>query len=103
MEKKSVFEKISCSDVICPERIECCTTVRWRISESDFKEESFRKWWLLHEGARIYEEDGVYFIHWQMRCKNASPDGLKCLDYENRPDVCRFYVCKRMAEENSKL
>ena len=94
---ESVFERISCSDVDCPERIDCCTTVRWRITERDFNDRAFREWWLLHEGARIYEEAGVYYIQWPMRCRNVSTDGLSCRDYENRPDVCRQYACMRMA------
>ena len=99
MKEKSIFEKIPCSDAECSERIECCTTVRWRISESDFKDSRFRKWWLLHEGARLYKEDGAFYIHWPMRCRNISEDGLRCLDYENRPEICRLYVCKNMAEK----
>jgi len=93
----SVFERIPCRDIDCPERIDCCTTVRWKISERDYNDTRFREWWLLHEGARIYEEDGVHFIQWPMRCRNVSPDGLSCLAYEDRPFVCRNYTCRRMA------
>ena len=88
--------KKSCLDVDCPERADCCTTVRWRISEEDFYDEHFREWWLMHEGARIYREHGTCYIQWPMRCKNASPDGLGCLDYHHRPVICRQYVCHRM-------
>jgi Fe-S-cluster containining protein len=94
----NAFQKQRCEDIICPERAECCTTVRWRISERDFHDGMFREWWLLHEGARIYEEGGAYFIHWPMRCRNVSDDGLRCMDYANRPATCRLYTCRRMAE-----
>ncbi len=97
MEEQNIFERIRCENTDCPERADCCTTVRWRISADDFTDNRFREWWLLHEGARIYEEDGVYFIQWPMRCKNASPDGLRCMDYDNRPELCRRYVCRYMS------
>lgn len=107
MNNKSIFENIPCGEVNCDERIDCCTTARWRISERDYNDRNFREWWLLHEGARIYEEDGCFFIQWPMRCKNVSDDGLRCLDYENRPETCRLYVCRLMNEkkitENNKI
>ena len=96
MKDKSIFEKIPCRDAECPERVDCCTTVRWRISKRDYDDRKFREWWFLHEGSRIYEEDGVFYIQWPMRCRNVSEDGLRCLDYENRPETCRLYVCSRM-------
>ena len=96
---KSVFQKKDCLDVECSERVDCCTTVRRKISEREFNDKVFREWWLLHEGARLYEEDGFYYIHWPMRCKYASDDGLRCMNYENRPENCRLYVCRLMTEE----
>lgn len=92
-----VFQKIRCDEIDCPERIECCTTVRWRILERDFHDQVFREWWLLREGARIYEEDGAFYIQWPMRCRNITDDGLRCIDYENRLGTCWLYVCRRMA------
>ena len=86
----------SCADTDCPERIDCCTTVRWRISRAEFTDTRFRDWWLAHEGARIYEEDGVCYIQWPMRCRNVSEDGRRCRDYDNRPELCRDYICRYM-------
>ncbi len=97
-EEISFFQKTKCEDIYCQERKDCCTTVRWRIGERDFRDGMFREWWLLHEGARIYEEDGVFWIQWPMRCRNVSEDGLRCEDYEHRPATCRLYVCRRMME-----
>lgn len=98
MTERNIFERIRCEDTDCPERIDCCTTVRWRISEDDYTDRRFRDWWMLHEGARIYEEDGAYYIQWPMRCTKVSEDGLRCMDYENRPELCRRYVCRYMAK-----
>ncbi len=96
-EEMSIFQKSPCETVDCPERIDCCTTVRWKIDERDYRDIRFREWWLLHEGARIYEEDGVFWIQWPMKCRNVSPDGLRCEDYDRRPATCRLYVCRWMA------
>ena len=97
MESINIFERIRCEDTDCPERIDCCTTVRWRISREDYDDRRFRDWWLLHEGARLYEEYGACYIQWPMRCKLVSDDGLRCTDYDNRPELCRRYVCRYMA------
>jgi hypothetical protein len=98
MEEKSMFQKTPCEDIDCPERAECCTTVRWRISRENYYDTDFKEWWLLHDGARIFEEDGTYYIQWPLLCRNVSGDGLRCTDYENRPKNCRLYACKYMAE-----
>ena len=95
---QSFLERNPCLGVSCPERIDCCTSVRWRITERDYHDPYFREWWLLHEGARLVSEDGSFFMQWPMRCRNVSEDGLRCLDYENRPYTCRMYVCKRMTQ-----
>ena len=100
MEEKSMFQKIPCDDVECPERAECCTTVRWRISRENYYNTDFKEWWLLHEGARIFKEDGAFYIQWPLRCRNVSEDGLRCMDYENRPKNCRLYACNYMADKH---
>lgn len=100
---ESILARIPCSEVSCPERADCCTTVRWRISDKDFSDRRFREWWLLHEEARMYREDGVCYIQWPMRCRNVSPDGLRCMAYDDRPDICRGYACRRMAGEEPAI
>ncbi len=97
-EEKNIFQQTPCLEVNCTEREDCCTTVRWRIDERDYQDRVFREWWMLHEGARIYEEDGAYFIQWPMRCGKVSEDGLRCTDYDNRPVNCRLYICGKMAD-----
>ena len=67
------------------------------LGERYFHDQVSREWWLLHKGARIYDEDGAFYIQWPMRCRNVSDDGLRCMDYENRPATCRLYVCRCMA------
>lgn len=86
----------SCKDTYCPERIDCCTTVRWRISKSEYNDPVLRDWWLAHEGSRMYKEGDVYYIHWPMKCKYVSENGMECTDYNNRPLNCKLYVCDRM-------
>jgi len=99
MTNDNIFQKQPCLDADCPERADCCTTVRWRISREVFHDRVFREWWLLHEGARLCEEDGTFYMQWPMRCSKVSDDGLRCADYDNRPENCRRYVCRYMADE----
>ena len=98
MEETNLFEKIPCKDAKCPERRDCCTTVRWRISSEEYSDSRFREWWLLHEGARLFKENGTCYIQWPMLCSKVSEDGLRCTDYENRPHICREYVCGYLAQ-----
>ena len=85
--EKSAFERIPCRNLDCPERIECCTTVRWHIGERDYHDRDFREWWLLHDGARLIEEDGMFYMQWPMRCRNVADDGLSCREAVYLQDV----------------
>jgi len=50
----------------------------------------FIRWYLLHEYATVFTEDGTWYLLVHTVCKHLRPDH-RCGDYENRPQICRDY------------
>ncbi len=51
----------------------------------------FIRWFLLHEHATVFTEDGTWYILVHTTCKHLRPDNL-CGIYETRPQICRDYT-----------
>lgn len=51
----------------------------------------FIRWFLLHEHATVFTEDGTWYILVHTQCKHLRPDNL-CGIYETRPQICRDYT-----------
>ena len=49
------------------------------------------RWYLLHEYASIFTEDGDWYLLVQTKCKHLGDDNL-CGIYETRPQICRDYT-----------
>lgn len=52
------------------------------------------RWYVLHQHAGVFTEDGAWYLVVHTRCKNLTEDNL-CADYENRPNICRSYTMGR--------
>ncbi|MFP4055575.1 MAG: YkgJ family cysteine cluster protein [Candidatus Brocadiia bacterium] len=46
------------------------------------------RWYLCHEGTRVFVEDGDWYLEIQSRCRHLGPDN-RCRIYARRPAVCR--------------
>lgn len=51
----------------------------------------FIRWFLLHEHATVFTEDGTWYILVHTQCKHLRDDNL-CGIYETRPQICRDYT-----------
>lgn len=51
------------------------------------------RWFLLHEDAAVFVEDGKWYLQVNRRCKALLPDN-RCGIYENRPAICRAYTTR---------
>jgi Fe-S-cluster containining protein len=51
----------------------------------------FIRWFLLHEHATVFTEDGTWYILVHTTCKHLRADNL-CGIYETRPQICRDYT-----------
>lgn len=48
------------------------------------------RWFLLHDRATIFTEDGAWYLLVHTECKHLQPDN-RCGIYDTRPQVCRDY------------
>ena len=84
-----------------PERLcefcdaKCCRYFALPIDKpSTFEEFDYVRWYLLHEGATVFVEDGDWFLLVHSPCKELGPDN-RCRIYETRPQICREYSTVR--------
>jgi Fe-S-cluster containining protein len=49
------------------------------------------RWYLLHDGATLFTEDGRWYVLVHAVCKHLAADN-RCRIYETRPQVCRDYT-----------
>jgi Fe-S-cluster containining protein len=54
---------------------------------SDF---DYIRWYLLHEHATVFVEDGSWYLLVHTECKHLEPDH-RCGIYHTRPQICRDY------------
>ncbi len=84
-----------------PERLcefcdaKCCRYFALPIDKpSTFEEFDYVRWYLLHERASVFVEDGDWFLLVHTPCKELGPDN-RCRIYETRPQICREYSTAR--------
>jgi Fe-S-cluster containining protein len=84
-----------------PERLcefcdaKCCRYFALPIDKpSTFEEFDYVRWYLLHERASVFVEDGDWFLLVHSPCKELGPDN-RCRIYETRPQICREYSTAR--------
>jgi Fe-S-cluster containining protein len=56
-----------------------------------FEEYEFIRWFLLHDRASVFQEDGDWYLLVHTTCKHLQPDN-RCGIYETRPQICRDYT-----------
>ena len=50
----------------------------------------FVRWYLLHERATVFTDDGTWYLLVHTLCKHLQPD-QRCGIYHDRPQICRDY------------
>ncbi len=48
------------------------------------------RWYLLHQNAVVWVEDGDWYLEVRNRCRHLQADN-SCAIYETRPQICRDY------------
>ena len=62
------------------------------------------RWYLLHGNIHVFvDHENDWFLEMESDCESLGPGG-QCLNYENRPRICRQYgndhqTCEYLAEE----
>lgn len=73
----------------------CCRYFALEIDEPvDWEDFDRLRWFVLHEFTTIFTEDDHWFLLVQTKCRKLDEQN-RCLDYENRPNVCRQYSTAR--------
>lgn len=85
-------EAIPAGEVLCAYcSAKCCRYFALPLETPDTYEEfEFIRWYLLHEHATVFTEDGTWYLLVHTTCKHLQPDN-RCGIYETRPQVCRDY------------
>ena len=69
----------------------CCRYFALPIEKPDSWEEfEYVRWFLFHEHAAVFVEDGDWYLLVHTNCRHLREDHL-CAIYETRPQVCRDY------------
>jgi Fe-S-cluster containining protein len=63
------------------------------------KDFDFMRWYLVHEGATVFVEDGSWYLMVHARCKHLMSDN-RCSTYETRPQICRDYTTEKCEYED---
>jgi Fe-S-cluster containining protein len=59
-----------------------------------WKEFDYIRWFLLHDRATVFVEDGSWYLLVHTPCKHLRAD-RRCAIYDERPRICRAYTTRR--------
>jgi uncharacterized protein len=72
----------------------CCRYFALPIdTPTEWQDFDYIRWYLLHERAAVFIEEGVWYLLVQTPCKHLRPDQL-CDIYDTRPQICRDYATR---------
>ena len=85
-------EQLKPGEVLCEHcTAKCCRYFALPIDAPEALEDwEFVRWYLLHDGATVFREDGQWYLLVHSVCKHLAADN-RCGIYETRPPICREY------------
>ncbi len=86
-------EQLQPEEVLCDYcTAKCCKYFALPMEKpTDRKDFDYLRWFLLHQRASAFVEDGTWYLIVHTTCKHLMPDN-RCGIYETRPQVCRDYT-----------
>ena len=79
----------------------CCRYFALPIeTPNDWRDFEFIRWYLLHEQASVFTEDGDWYLMVHTVCKHLQHDN-RCGIYETRPQICREYTTDNCEYEDN--
>jgi len=99
--KKPHREDLDPGEILCTHcPAKCCCYFALPIEEpTTWKEYEYIRWYLLHDRATVFTEDGTWYLLVHNRCKHLGNDNL-CRQYETRPQICRDYAIDKCEYED---
>jgi Fe-S-cluster containining protein len=91
--RKPTREELKPGAVLCDHcAAKCCRYFALPIEEPKTRRDfDFIRWYLLHDRATVFTEDGTWYILVHTVCRHLQPD-QRCGIYETRPEICREYT-----------
>lgn len=91
-------ENLQAGESLCDHcTAKCCKYFALAIDEpTEAGDFDFIRWYLLHDRAAVFVEDGSWYLLVHTTCKHLRDDH-RCGIYETRPQICRDYstdVCE---------
>ena len=85
-------EELPAGEVLCEYcTAKCCRYFALPIERPrTFRDWEFIRWYLLHEGASLFQDEGSWYLLVHTKCKHLQADN-RCGIYETRPPICREY------------
>ncbi len=85
-------EDLHPGEVLCDHcTAKCCKYFALPLDEpTDHEDFEFIRWFLLHDQAAVFTEEGTWYLLVHTQCKHLQPDN-RCGIYATRPPVCREY------------
>jgi Fe-S-cluster containining protein len=93
--KKPPREDVAPGEILCKYcTAKCCRYFALPLETPDsFSDYEYIRWYLLHDRATAFIEDGTWYLLVHTRCKHLGGDNL-CRSYATRPKICRDYSTK---------
>ena len=94
-------EDLASGDNLCAFcNAKCCRYFALPIeTPEDWEDFEFIRWYLLHERATVFVEDGDWYLLVHNKCKALRDDNM-CGAYETRPQICRDYKTDKCEYED---
>jgi Fe-S-cluster containining protein len=86
-------ENLPPGDVLCNHCMaKCCRYFALPIDKpKDWEDFDFIRWYLLHDRAAIFTDEGAWYLLVYNPCRHLGDDQL-CGIYDTRPQICRDYA-----------
>jgi Fe-S-cluster containining protein len=90
--KKPTREQVPKGEVLCSYcTAKCCRYFALPIDAPTTQQDlDFIRWYLLHDRATVFIEDGTWYLLVHTDCKHLQADH-RCGIYHTRPQICRDY------------
>ncbi|MBI3839130.1 MAG: YkgJ family cysteine cluster protein [Planctomycetia bacterium] len=97
-------DQLAPGDVLCNHcTAKCCRYFALPIEDpTDFEDWEFIRWYLLHDAATVFKEDGTWYLLVHTACKHLERDN-RCGIYETRPLICQEYSTDNCEYEDDWL
>jgi len=94
-------EEIPTGTILCEHcSAKCCRYFALPIDEpTELTEFEYIRWFLLHDHATVFVEDGTWYLLVHTPCKHLQQDN-RCGIYNTRPQICREYSTKNCEYED---